>query len=143
MSLYTFRDYRESDIPFIHSSWGYSYYNSKNYHKFLRPDTFHEKHRAIRQKVLDDEGIQITVCCSSSNDDHILGWIAVDEPDDNSCLILHYTYVKDTFSGQGIGKDLCQKVLTKSPVYFTHMTPRWKKFLVKHGFEFYYLPHLI
>jgi len=141
--LYTFRDYAKDDIPFIQNSWGLSYYHGRSYHRVLAPSVFHSYHRPVRERILAKEAARILVCCNSEDPTHILGWIATEETEDQSCLILHYLYVKHAFNGSGIGTQLVEKACsTNLPIYFTHMTHEGKEALKHLKLNWNYCPHL-
>jgi len=128
---YSLRPYRESDIPFIQNSWGSSYYKGADYVEYLSPREFNEKHRPIRESILNRPNIAIIVACSPQDEDLILGWVIVEKPLKVKGLILHYVYVKEAFKYERIARTLLIKALPESPILVTHMTDRARKIIRK------------
>lgn len=140
---YTFRSYVETDIPFIQSSWGSSYYKGAFYKRYLSPQDFHKHHRPIRERFFERDGTAVIVCCATDNPDLIIGWIAVEKPKESRGLILHYVYVKQAFKGEKISNELIKRALPDKPVMVTHMTERALNIMERKKIEYFYAPHLI
>ena len=141
--MFTYRPYEPQDVNFIQSSWGSSYYKGGEFHKWLTPDTFHNYHRPIREKILSQPTLAIIVCCSSEDKNQIIGWIAVEPLYMTDKFIVHYVYVKQLYKGEGIAKDLFHRSVPHKPIYFSHMTDKAWKILAKHEGDYFYSPHLI
>lgn len=149
-SPYTFRPYTLDDIPFIHSSWGDSYYGNNGGYQQLTFEEFQDRyHRPIRNRILDSKDTAIIVACAKDLPEHILGYIVLEDLADTPFHILHYVYVKQAFKGQRIATELMDRVLHKRPVLFTHQTQISKRIITnnwragKGYFErFIYTPHL-
>lgn len=147
---YTFRPHLINDLPFLHSSWGKSYYEGVNGHKLLSPEEFHIHHRPIREKILSRPNVAIIICASKEDLGHIIGYIIVEKPPQSRGLILHYIYVKQVFKREGIAHKLIQMAITERPVLYTHSTIIAGKIVNKfkaRGREelerFFHAPHLI
>ncbi len=149
-AAYTFRPYLPTDIPFIHSSWGASYFEGVRGHKQLNEVEFHSHHRPIREKALNNPNCAAIVCCSKNDPDHIIGWILVEKPNESPYIVLHYLYIKNTFQREGIGKELLKAALPIRPVLYTHATDKSKRIMKENwkanraDFDrFFPTPHLI
>ena len=147
---YTFRSYELTDIPFIQSSWGNSYYEGVNGHKLLEGQDFHKHHRPIREAILNKPNIAIIVCASTEDPDLIIGYIIVEKPESSDYSVLHYVYVKQAFKRQGIARELFKRSITKKPVMYTHETITagrvFTKFKVKNREcldRYFHAPHLL
>jgi hypothetical protein len=120
---YSFRPYTLDDIPFIHSSWGNSYYLGLNGHTLIKEYEFHSYHRPIRDKILNRPNIAIIVCSTIKDPDLIIAYIILEKPEASpNVMIIHYLYVKHDFKNQGIAKDLFNSSIHSRPILFTHRT---------------------
>lgn len=140
---YNFRPYVQDDIPFILSSWSNSYFSGANYKKAVSPEGFNKYHRRIRENYLDRPTAAVIVCCATEDNNLILGWIAVEKPEEDEHLILHYIYVKDAFKGNGIAKELLTMAHVSDKIVYTHKTDRAEMIMKKKGLRGFYAPHLI
>ena len=143
--VYTFRPYQESDIPFIQSSWGSSYYDGNSYKKLLTAAEFHQFHRPIREAFFLRGSTAVILCVSKEDQDLILGWIAVEKPRTSKCLVLHYIYVKHAFQGQGISHELMERALPEDIIIYTHVTEKARKIMRRPKIEtkqYYFIPHV-
>lgn len=139
----SFRSATAEDVPFIHSSWGSSYYAGSNAVKYLTPDEFHFCHRQLRERFFDQPNKQLIVCTPDDDPWLILGWIAVETI--SSASVIHYIYVKSAFKSQGIARELVKRTIHKTPVVFTHVTERATKIMCRKPERFYdwkFIPHL-
>ena len=136
-----FRPYLREDIPFIQNSWGRSYYNAVPKHRVLTPEVFHTYHRPKREKFFANPTAAVIIASPEKND-LILGYVAVEKPPIEDCIIIHYLYVKEVFRGEGIGLELLRKV-SNGTVFFTHLTPSGRAILRTHPTLMSYSPHLI
>ena len=145
---YTFRPYTPEDIPFIQSSWGKSYYLEGPGNTLFKADVFHKYHRPLREWVLNKPNATAIVCSSKDDPSFILGFSILEKPEE-PVLILHYIYVKFSFRGEGIGRELFNRSIVMRPVLFTHETSKAQKImsknkrLEKNDFErFIHCPHI-
>lgn len=140
---YFFRPYEPSDINFIHSSWGRSYYKGANYIRSMSPTEFNEHHRPIRDKLLASKKSIIIVCASKMDPSLIIGWVMI-EPRDTIGKIVHYLYVKEAFKREGIGAELLS-LLKEDQVIISHLTDKAERILNhSNRYKHYrFLPHLI
>lgn len=142
--MFDYRPYTTDDLNFIQSSWGSSYYKGQEFHLWMSPQTFHHYHRPIRDQILSRPTLAIIICCSKLDPDQIIGWIAVEAIPDVEQMIVHYLYVKKIYKGEGIAQDLFNRAVITRPVFFSHMTDRGNKILLKKGNgDYLYVPHLI
>lgn len=146
---YTFRPYTLDDIPFIQSSWGKSYYQEGFGNTLFRAEEFHGFHRPLRESVLNKPNATVIVCSAKDDPNFILGFSIVEKPINNPLLILHYIYVKYSFRGEGIGRELFEKSVVMRPVLYTHETKKSSQIMEKahrkgkKDFErFIYSPHV-
>lgn len=144
MKEYKFRPYVLSDMSFIQSSWSQSYFSGANYKKAISPEGFNKYHRPLRESFLDRPTSAIIVCCAETDHDLILGWIAVEKPEeDEDHIILHYVYVKDAFKGNGIAKELLKLARVSDKIVYTHKTEKAEMLMRKKNIKGFYAPHLI
>lgn len=140
----TFRPHSEEDLPFLHSSWGSSYYAGCSVTRFISPKEFHEFHRPIRERFFSREGARVLVCCDPNDSWHILGWIAVEAIP--SATILQYLYIKDTFRREGLAEALLKRAIVTLPVFYTHLTDRAAKIIglnYEKFRDYRHIPHLV
>jgi len=130
VELFSIRPYCKEDLNFIQNSWGASYYKGADYIDYLSPKEFNEKHRPIREQILNKPNIALLIACNNQDQDHILGWILVEKPKTKG-IIFHYLYVKEAFKGEGISDELLKKALKDKPILVTHMTDRARKIIRK------------
>ena len=141
---FAFRLSTEEDIPFLHSSWGSSYYAGNHAHKRISPTDFHSFHGQIRNRYLARETKRILMCCPMDDPWLILGWIATEALP--TATVLQYLYVKSAFKGQGIAELLIKKSIPPGVIYFTHLTERASKIMCKKYdlfSDYKFLPHLV
>lgn len=146
---YFFRPYEPEDIPFIQSSWGYSYYGGVNGNHLLSPQDFHKRHRPIRDKILSNPKTAIIVCVAKESPGLIIGYMILEKPENSQGIILHYIYVKHAFKGENIGQDLIAQIKDR-PVLYTHSTIQAGKIINKFKANnrtelerFLFAPHII
>ena len=143
---YKFRPYSKDDIPFLQNSWGTSYYKGALYSRHIDPTEFHKRHRPIRENFFDKPNTAVICCVACEDETIILGWIAVETIHNSDSILLHYMYVKQSFKGEGIARELLTRAVGNKPVLFTHITERASKIIRSKRLEmnhFYFAPHLI
>lgn len=147
---YTFRSYVPNDVNFIQSSWGISYFEGTPGHKQLSPEEFHKYHRPIRERALANPNVAAIICQAKNDPDHIIGWILVEKPPETPFMLCHYIYVKSTFHGEGIARELVKIALPIRPVLFTHQTQKSKRIMKenwkakKNEFDRWFnVPHIV
>jgi ribosomal protein S18 acetylase RimI-like enzyme len=111
--MFTFRELKEADIPFIHSSWGKSYFEVGEFWKRMNEYEFHQLHRPIREELL--KRMRVLVCVGKDND-IIMGWVGFENEE------LHYIYVKMAFKGLKIGSMLMKEAFQEKPIKYSHLT---------------------
>lgn len=140
--MFIFRPYEPQDLNFIQSSWGSSYYKGSDFHHSMSPETFHNYHRPIRERILSQPTLAIIICSSKEDPSQIIGWIAVEPLFKRESMIIHYIYVKQLYKDEGIATELFGKVIHTRPVFMSHMTDKaWR--IVAEKKDFIYCPHLI
>jgi len=89
----------QTDLPFIFSTWLKSFRKSP-LARVIPPTTyFKHQHDRIAQRLNDSR----TLVCHPENDpETILGWVCGDS------RLLHWCYVKRTWRGIGIGRNLVE-----------------------------------
>lgn len=140
----TFRGYTEDDIPFLHSSWGSSYYKGSLANQHLSPEEFHAYHRPIRERFFQKPNATVIVAANPEDSWEIAAWIAVEKS--ASALILQYLYVKSAFKGHGVASQLIKRALPSTPILYTHMTERASRIMARNYSkyrEFKHVPHLV
>lgn len=149
-ALYTFRPYDPSDLNFINSSWGNSYYEGLNGHKQLDAEEFHSYHRPIRERTLAKSNVTAIVCAAANDSSTILGWILVEKPVASPYMKLHFLYVKAALKGHGIARELVKMALPTRPIIYTHSTAKARSIIRenwkanKNEFDrWFYCAHLI
>lgn len=141
---FTFRPHSGEDMPFLHDSWGSSYFKGTNAHKHLSPEEFHSFHRPLRERFFSKPNTCVIVCTPSDDPWLILGWIAVEKI--ATGLILQYIYVKGAFKTQGIAEQLIKRAIPTAPVFFTHLTERAARIMSKKQEQlggWKHFPHLV
>lgn len=149
LKAYFFRPYEPDDIPFIQSSWGHSYYDGVNGNRFLNPQEFHNRHRPIRERILNKPNVAIIICCAKEAPSLIIGYAILEKPSGTQAIILHYLYVKQAFKTEKIAVDLILQIKDR-PVLYTHSTIKANKIMNRFKLEkrkelerFLFAPHLI
>lgn len=140
----TFRPYRPEDVPFLHDSWGTSYFDGSFAKKSLTPDEFHRFHRPIRERFFASPDSAVIVCSPDDDGWLIIGWIAVQRLP--SGIIVQYLYVKSAFKKQGIAEQLIKRAVPCPHVFYTHLTDRASRIISKKQEQFRqwrHLPHLV
>lgn len=135
-----FRSPNGDDLPFIHDSWGSSYYRGSAAYRLLTPDEFHSFHRPLRERFFNRKNTKIVICSPEEDPWLILGWIAVESIP--SAYLLQYIYVKSAFKGQGIAAKLIKLAIPTQPVVYTHLTERASRIISKKQDFFYGFKHV-
>lgn len=140
----TFRAYTDDDVPFLHNSWGSSYYKGSSAHLVLTPEEFHSYHRPIRERFFSKPNATVIVAANPEDSWEIAAWIAVERCP--SALILQYLYVKSAFKGHGLASQLIKRALPSTPILYTHMTERASRIMAKNYSKYRgmrHVPHLV
>lgn len=121
-SMVRIRPMRDSDLNFVRSSWLKSYRRTV---PDVLNDVYFRLHWEVAMGLLDRPGVRSLVACSSADDDQLIGW-ACGEPGagGKGRALAHYCYVKHTFRGMGIARQLVSEVLsggTSRDVTATHV----------------------
>lgn len=119
-----FRPYRAEDLPFIYSSWLWSYWQA-TVKKTETPEVLYlDCQRALITKLLSNAAVTVLIVeLTVEGTSLIAGWAMFQRfPDDQ--IILHYLYVLQSQRQQGLGCRLMD--YASKPLIYTHTT---KKFL--------------
>lgn len=139
---YSIRGFHPDDIPFLHSSWGSSYYTGATYNKFLGPGEFHKHHRPIRESIFDRPCSSFDIVCSTDDPGLIMAWMSWEKPEDEDFILIHYLYVKQAFKGEGLARELLLRFKDVKPVLITHLTEQAERIIHKNHLKLFYCPHL-
>ncbi len=109
----------DGDVPFIFNSWLKSYRNSWFAKLVLNPIYFDQHHKILERLAKTSE---ILVACNNEDIGQIYGYICAEKID--GVFVLHYCYVKHTFRGMGIAKELLNVFDHKlgDAAFYTHHT---------------------
>jgi len=112
------RALQENDINFILSTWLRNYKFSSYFAKPIKNATFYAWHEQVIKRILSRPTTRANVCCSTDDDNLILGYSITEQQGD--IPVIHYVYVKKAFRQFGIAKALLDGNPGKAE--FTHMT---------------------
>jgi len=108
------RTMRDTDVPFIVSSWLMSNYARMSGKRPVK-SLYYKAHQLLIKQALDQDATLIA--CNKSDEDQIIGWINFG---DN---YLNYVYVKETFEGLGVCTELIKQTgLPEINFICTHYT---------------------
>ena len=108
---------RETDRPFVVSSWLKSY-------RVAMPDFPNQsyyKSMARRIERLEREGASIVVAADNDNTDYIVGWVCFGP----AAGVVHYLYVREIERGRGTAGELIRSIKDThevSEIIATHIT---------------------
>lgn len=117
--LIRLRPATETDVPFIFNSWLKNYRHSINTRGCENPVYFAQHHKVL-------EGLckraEIWIACNPEDISQIYGYVAAEKIE--NLVVLHMTYVKETYRKLGIGKTLLKQVGVDytQPMLYTHKT---------------------
>ena len=112
---------RQTDIPFISSSWLKSFRNGA-FVRGIPNDLYFRFHRRIVAELLQRS--LVAVLCEREDENQIVGW-ACAERSEEGALLVHYVYVKHDFRRAGFAKALIDMLIeSEDPVaiFYTHKT---------------------
>ena len=110
--VYTIRNGKTDDIPFIMSTWLRGLYYGNEFFGIMPKDIFMDNYKHICEALINKSTIK--VACLIEDEDVILGY-AILSPD---LTTLHWAFVKNAFRNKGISKDLLPKYFS----VFTHFS---------------------
>lgn len=114
------RKYRESDRPFLTSTWLRNYKFSSYFAKRIKHEVFFKGHQAIIDRLLKKPSVTVLMACDKNHDDTMIGYLAY-EPGEHPTI--HFIYVKDTFRMMGIARALFNfAALDPEKIRFSHWT---------------------
>lgn len=142
LKLITIRRMKDSDIPYIYSSWLEDYLSShfikqKNQpralqtHIALMPRELYYKEQRARIDRIIKKSI-VYVACNTEDEEQIFGYVVFREV--GSLTILSWIYVRPVYRGFSIANKLMQK-LGEADV-LTHITPMRRWFLKRYNLIF-------
>lgn len=129
------REYSFKDRPFIFKTWKNALYFGNSWFREIPDQIFDAKYHKIIDFILHKPNVVVKVCCLKEASDVILGYAVLEKAKDN---ILHFTFVKDSWRGLGIARELCF-IGNDSIKICTHLTKigktiKYKKNLVFNPF---------
>lgn len=117
MPDWLYRELRDTDLPFVQSSWLRS-------HRMSMPDFSDGAYYGAMAKRIDRlrrEGATTVIACNPENTDYIVGWICFGP----AAGVVHYCYVRDLERNRGTARDMLENIMSMqqvSEVYATHTT---------------------
>jgi len=127
LSSILIRQYKESDLSFIFSTWLRSYKFNSSFAKQINNTVFYTYHHKLIEAILA-RGATVLVACDALNPEVVFGYLVFEQAGDLD--IVHFSYIKKPFRGFGIFTELLrigQVSLDKAT--FTHYTTKCNKFL--------------
>lgn len=124
LSQPVFRTLRDSDLPFIYSSWRKSYWDGhiKHFPNLYYSD-FCRFQTALISKLFSRPSIEV-IAAALPNDDNVLaGWIMLEKSPE--AMVMHYCYVAVAFRRLGIARKLLS-FANNVPFAYTHHTKKAK-----------------
>lgn len=119
----TTRAMKESDIPFIYSSYLKSYRNAPGANHMVN-DVYYPEYKARMEKMLSSSNV--LVACSSEDPDQILGYVIYDSA--FQWTIIHYLYIKFPFRQMKLASGLINLIhpqFGKSMTIVSHLPKGW------------------
>jgi hypothetical protein len=114
------RPHTPGDEAFIFATWLRSYRHSSDFAKPISNSVFFPLHHAVIQRILDRSSTRVSVACSSSSPDTVLGYLVTE---DFVRPVIHFAYVKRDFRRQGILTLLLKEAgLEPNRCFYTHRT---------------------
>lgn len=124
-----------SDLEFIYATWLNSYWaDSQKYQQITGP-TFFTEYPKVLDRILDSPETQVSVACSSSDENIIYGYLVSSPP------VAHYLFVKSNFRRWGIARSLLEDA--EAGKIYTHRTGELANFLHRRINEHTYNPYLL
>lgn len=115
----------KDDIAFITNSWLRSFRDGLTSRAIPNDVYYYNQHRVI-EKLLP-KCVNVVVC-RADNPDQILGYAIAESTD--TCLVIHFVYVKAPFRKLGLASNLCRELIKSDgdrPVMYSHRTWSIKK----------------
>ena len=125
--LFVIRDFKPEDVNFIYASWLRGLYYGESWFSLINKDKFMNHYHKVINFILNDKPTKVKIACLKEDNDVILGY-AVVAPE-----TLHWVFVKKSFRGIGIAKDLVPNDIKT----VTHLTKTGLSIMrKKHDIEF-------
>jgi hypothetical protein len=115
----------EADIPFIYSTWLKAYRYGSSLGKSCRNSIFFDEYNKVIDNILANPEVSIQVACMPENHEIIFGYCVTQKPN-----IIHFVFVKDAFTRNGIAK--CLTDIGAEEIIYTHKTQAIKEILTKY-----------
>lgn len=134
------RNYIDSDYSFILNSWLLSYRDGNEFVEAIPKDVYFKFHHQVIDGILKRQSSEVLVATAIDDTDLIYGYAVFERI--STYKIMHYTYVKRTFSQFGIASALIERAPfnIKDKVYASHLTHKGSKIIAKFGLT--YCPYL-
>ena len=130
-----FRPPEATDLPFIYSTWANSMRYASLLGKSCRNTIFFKEYAKVIDHILSLADTEILIACFPEQPEVIFGYLVYQ---DN---ILHYLFIKEAFTRQGIAKSLVQEASRPFDTY-SHKTFVLKHILDRHP-ELNYNPFVL
>lgn len=116
-STYIHRTSKDSDIPYLYSTWTQSFLQDSETGQSHRSSIFLNNYRYVIDNILTKPDTTVLVACLPEDERFIAGYI-VFEP-----TILHYVYTRGPLKLFGIARCLYRAAFpAREPIYYTHKT---------------------
>lgn len=116
--LFSLREFKKSDIPFIVDAWVEGFARSK-YSGTLSPDIFHKAYREQVSNIISRNTFRATVVSSRDHSNVMAGFIAWEESVKSTAV--HWVYVKSMYRRIGIADWLKSSLPLRDSKHITHM----------------------
>ncbi len=126
--LFTVRDYRQSDHPFIMSTFLKGLRFGNDLFREIRSEVFFKEYQKIVESLLSHPNTEVKVACLSDDEEVILGY-SIHSKDGTKA---HFTFVKSAWRGIGI----CRALVPPTVKTVTHITKTGLSLARKHNLDF-------
>lgn len=106
---------RASDLNFVYSSWKRGLRFGNDFFRKIDADSFYEAYTLIINALITRADCKVTVACLKDDEDVVLGYSVVRGD------ILDWLFVKQSWRGFGIAKQLCSGSELKACSHITNV----------------------
>lgn len=122
-NLYEVRDYRESDLAFVKSTFLRGLYYGDSWFSLIPKNIFMQNYKLLAEKLINSPLVVIKVACLQEDHDVILGYSMLS----SDFQTIHWVFVKQAWRRQGIAK----RLLPQFPTSVSHLSELGKTLLNK------------
>lgn len=116
------REHTPDDLGFIVDAWMKNYQKSGEVED-LTPDLYCPAQRAQINRFLRAGGAVLAV--NVADPTQLFGFVAFERDETARVAVVHYVYVKKTFRGLGLGKQLVERAVQGVDArFYTHRAPK-------------------